>query len=137
MATDEKKTTEENEVEEILFTEEQVKSLIRDAVDVALKDYIARTETPNLGQNGVLNPAQLAAAKSGVEVIVTDKKKSLPARIWDGITSFVSEHPILTTAAAAGIGIAAKTAWDNRADNNTDGVALPTDDNTFGGYMPQ
>lgn len=141
---DSKKTTEkvmeENEVDEILFTEDQVKGLIKDAVDVALKDYIERTEDPGitLGQKGVMNPAQLAAAQAGAEVVVVSEKKPWYKRGYEKVAKVIYEHPVATVVLSAAAGCAGKMAWDKAHAETTDVTAPTLDDgNTFGGYMPQ
>lgn len=140
---DSKKTTENvEEVEEILFTEDQVKGLIKDAVDVALKDYIERTADPGitLGQKGVMNPAQLAAAQAGADIVVVSDKKPWYKRAYEKVARTVYEHPVATVMLSAAAGCACKTAWDKaHAGTSSDDVTIPAldDGNTFDGYMPQ
>lgn len=139
---DSKKTTENvEEVEEILFTEDQVKGLIKDAVDVALKDYIERTADPGitLGQKGVMNPAQLAAAQAGADIVVVSEKKPWYKRAYEKVAKTVYEHPVATVMLSAAAGCAGKMAWDKAHAGTSSDVTIPAldDGNTFDGYMPQ
>ena len=138
--------TKDNEeiVEEIVettysFTQDELEALIKKTTEDALKDYISRTEDPGitLGQKGVMNPAQLAA-QTGAEVVVVSEKKSLLKRAYEKVAKTVYEHPVATVMLSAAAGCAGKMAWDKaHAGTDTDSIALPTDDNAFGGYMPQ
>ena len=140
------KTTKENDevVEEIVetkysFTEDELEALIKKTTEDALKEYVSRTADPGitLGQNGTMNPAQLAA-KSGIEVEIVDQKKSWLSTFWTGLKRNVSDHPLVSGGLAAVAVIAAKSIWDkNHMETDTDSITSPTDDNAFGGYMPQ